>query len=142
MKRSTYCMTTAAAVLMMTAGVASAQTELRAEVPFAFHVSGKVMEPGKIQVKLHSPLHNAMALIVSNFDAGHSYIVLPQSTGDAPRKWVEGGLPRLGFDCSTGACILAKVWTGQGAAYTFYYPKTRGGEMLLTEIVLTPGKAD
>jgi hypothetical protein len=140
MKRLTNCMTTAAAVLMVTAGVASAQTLLKAEVPFAFHVGGRVMEPGTIHVRLNRG--NAAIVTVHNFATKRSYIVLPKSTGDAPRKWIASGEPRLGFDCSTGTCILAQVWSGEGRAYQFYGPKTRAGETLLTEIVMKPDKGD
>src|SRR5450755_3647986 len=75
MKRLTNCMTTAAAVLMVTAGVASAQTLLTAEVPFAFHVGGRVMEPGTIHVRLNRG--NAAIVTVHNFATKRSYIVLP-----------------------------------------------------------------
>src|SRR5213593_1034654 len=46
----TTCMTTAAAALMITAGIASAQTSMKAEVPFAFSVGSKVAEPGTYQM--------------------------------------------------------------------------------------------
>jgi hypothetical protein len=137
MKRLTNCMTTAAAVLMVTAGVASAQTALKAEVPFAFHVGGRVMEPGTIRVRLSGGGFGSM--IVSNFAAKRSYIVLPKSAGDAPKKWIASGEARMSFDCSTGTCSLVRVWAGEGHAYQLYGPKTRGGETLLTEIVM---KAD
>jgi hypothetical protein len=134
-------MTTAAAALMMTAGVASAQQSLmKAEVPFAFSVGNKVMEPGTIRVRLLGG--HSVAMIVNNFDANRSYIVLPKSIGDAPKKWIASGEPKLGFDCSTGACILVRVWSGQGSAYQLHGPKTRGGEVLLTEIVMKPDKGD
>ncbi len=142
MKRLTNCMTTATAVLMMTAGAVSAQSILKAEVPFAFYVGGKVMEPGTIRVRLLGGNTSSVALIVDNFNARRSYIVLPKSTGDAPKQWIASGVPKLGFDCSTGACILVQAWAGQGYAYQFYRPKTRGGEMHLTEIVMKPDKAD
>jgi hypothetical protein len=142
MKRLTNCMTTAAAVLMITAGAASAQSLLKAEVPFAFSVGGKVMEPGTIRVGLLGGNTGTRPVVVDNYDARRKYIVLPKSTGDAPKNWVASGTPTLGFDCSTGACVLAKVWTGHGEAYTFYGPKTKAGEMLLTEIAMTPDRGN
>ena len=141
MKRFTKYMTTAAAVLMATAGVASAQGVMKAEVPFAFHVGSKVMEPGTIRVRMIGNTGNE-SMIVNNYDAKRAYIVLPEAPRDAPKNWVASGMPRLGFDCSTGACVLAKVWYGEGYAYDFYGPKTKSGETLLTEIVMTPDKAD
>jgi hypothetical protein len=90
---------------------------------------------------LHGNTGN-FAVIVNNYDAKRAYIVLPESVGDAPKKWIASGLPRLGFDCSSGACVLAQVWYGEGSAYKFYGPKTKSGEVLLTEIVMKPEKAD
>jgi hypothetical protein len=142
MKSFTKYMTTAAAVLMVTAGVASAQGQMKAEVPFAFHVGGKVMEPGTIRVRMLNGNTSNGAMIVNNYDAKRAYIVLSKSVGDAPKNWVASGAPKVAFDCSTGTCVLAKVWYGEGYAYDFYGPKTKSGETLLTEIVMKPDKAD
>jgi hypothetical protein len=142
MKRITNYVTTAAAVLMMTAGVASAQNTLKAEVPFAFHVGSNVMEPGTIRVQEMNRNSGSHVLIVNNSDARRSYFVLPKALGDAPKSWVASGVPKLGFDCSSGTCILAKVWNGEGHAYTFYSPKTKSGETQLTEIVMTPDRGN
>ena len=97
MKRITNYMTTAAAVLMMTAGVASAQSIMKAEVPFAFHVGGNVMEPGTIRVQVMGGNTGNGALIVNNYDARRSYIVLPKSVGDAPKSWVASGSAEAGL---------------------------------------------
>ena len=78
MKRITNYVTTAAAVLIATAGVASAQNTLKAEVPFAFHVGSNVMEPGTIRVQVMSRHTGNQALVVSNSDAKRSYFVLPK----------------------------------------------------------------
>ena len=142
MKRITNYVTTAAAVLIATAGVASAQSTLKAEVPFAFHVGSNVMEPGTIRLQLMSRHTGNQALVVSNSDTKRSYVVLPKSIGDAPKSWVASGVPKLGFDCSSGTCILAKAWNGEGYAYEFYRPKTKSGETLLTEIVMTPDRGN
>ena len=141
MKRITNYVTTAAAVLMITAGVASAQT-LKAEVPFAFHVGSNVMEPGTIRVQVMNRNSGSHILVVSNYDAKRSYFVLPKSVGDAPKSWVASGVPKLGFDCSSGTCILARAWNGEGHAYEFYSPKTKSGETMLTEIVMTPDRGN
>ena len=142
MKRITKCMTTAAAVLLVTVGAASAQSLMKAEVPFAFSVGNKVMEPGTIQVRLVSTSTGNGALIVNNYDTKHGYVVLPKSIGDAPKQWISSGRAKLGFDCTSGVCVLARVWTGSGHAYEFQGPKARSGEMLLTEIVMKPDKGD
>ena len=142
MTRLTNILATAAAAMIVTAGVASAQNGLKAEVPFAFHVGSKVMEPGTIHVRMLSGTNGGHAMIVNNYAAKRSYIVLPKQVGDAPKSWVASGEAKLGFDCSSGACVLAKVWSGQGNAYDFHGPKTKSGETMLTEIVMKSDKGD
>ena len=142
MKRLTNMIATAVAALIVTAGVASAQNGLKAEVPFAFHVGSKVIEPGTIHVRMLSGINGGRAILVNNYASGRSYIVLPKLVGDPPKSWVASGDPKLGFDCSTGVCVLAQLWTGQGYAYSFHGPKTKSGETMLTEIVLKPGNSD
>jgi hypothetical protein len=141
MKRTTNYLTTAAAVLIATAGVASAQT-LTAEVPFAFHVGSNVVEPGTIRVRVLNRNSGNSVLVVNNSEAKRSYVVLPQSVADAPKNWQASGLPRLAFDCSSGTCILAKAWNGEGYVYEFHRPRTKAGETLLTEIVMTPDRGN
>jgi hypothetical protein len=80
--------------------------------------------------------------LVNNYGAKRTYIVLPKSVGDAPKSWVAAGVPKLSFDCSSGTCILVKAWNGAGSAYEFYSPKTKSGEMMLTEIVMTPDRGN
>jgi hypothetical protein len=142
MKRFTNYLTTAAAVLIATAGVASAQSTLTAEVPFAFHVGSKVMEPGTIRVRVMNGNTGNSVLVVNNAAAKRTYVVLPQSLADAPKTWQASGLPKLGFDCSSGTCILAKAWNGEGYAYEFHRPTTKAGETLLTEIVMTSDRGN
>ena len=142
MTRITNYLTTAAAVLIATAGVASAQSTLTAEVPFAFHVGSNVMEPGTIRVRVMNGNTGNSVLVVNNSEAKRTYVVLPQSVADAPKNWKASGLPKLGFDCSSGTCILAKAWNGEGYAYEFHRPKTKAGETLLTEIVMTPDRGN
>jgi hypothetical protein len=142
MTRLTNTLATAAAALIVTVGVASAQNGLKAEVPFAFQVGSKVMEPGTIHVRMLNGINGGRAILVNNYGARRGYIVLPKLVGDAPKSWVASGDPKLAFDCNTGACVLAQFWTGQGYAYSFHGPKTKAGETMLTEIVMKPDKAD
>jgi hypothetical protein len=135
-------MATAAAALFVTVGVASAQNVLKAEVPFAFHVGSKVMEPGTIRVQMMSGTGASIAILVNNYAAKRSYIVLPREVGDAPKSWLASGQAKLGFDCSTGTCVLARIWNGYGNSYVFYGPKTKAGETILTEIVMKPDRAE
>src|SRR4051812_13975761 len=64
MKRFTNYMTTAAAVLMITAGVASAQNLMKAEIPFAFVAGGKVLEPGIYHVQVIAGMTSNVVLSV------------------------------------------------------------------------------
>ena len=140
MTRFTKYMMTAAAALVATAGVASAQGVMKADVPFAFHVGSQVMEPGTIRVKVINA--NTEAMMINNYDAKRAYMVIPQALRDAPKSWVATGEAKLAFDCSTGTCFLTKMWYGSGHAYDFYGPKTKSGETMLTEIVMKADKAD
>ena len=144
MTRFTKSMTTAAAVLLVTvgvtAGVASAQNTMKAEVPFAFSVGNKVIEAGTIRVRFNSD--SGKMLIVDNYATKQVYIALPKLIGDAPKSWVESGQAKLAFDCSTGTCVLARAWRGEGSAIDLYSPKTRSGDVHLTEIVMKPDKGD
>ena len=142
MNRSINYLTAAAAVLIATAGIASAQNTMNANVPFAFHVGSHVMEPGTIRVRAMNGNTGNSVIVVNNVEAKRTYLVVPQSVGEAPNKWKAAGLAKLAFDCSSGACILARAWNGEGYAYEFHRPATRSGETLLTEIVLTPDRGN
>ena len=65
MKRLTNFIATAVAALIVTAGVASAQNGLKAEVPFAFHVD----EP--IRQAVHRHLNASAAYRVHHALTGH-----------------------------------------------------------------------
>ena len=138
MKRTTTYMATAAAALIMTAGTASAQSPMKAEIPFAFSVGNKVVEPGTYRIGFVSRMTSNVILRVDNVDTKSTHMMLPQASSGPSAKWLAGGAPRLAFDCSSGACVLKQVWFGDGPAYQLSSPKTRGGEMRLTEIVMTP----
>ena len=139
MKRTTTFMATAAAALIMTAGTASAQSLMKAEVPFAFSVGNKVVEPGTYRIGFASRMTSNVILRVDNVDTKSTHMMLPQASSGPSAKWLAGGAPRLAFDCSTGACALKQVWFGDGyPAYQLNSPKAHGGEMRLTEIVMTP----
>jgi hypothetical protein len=131
-------MATAAAALIMTAGTASAQNLMKAEVPFAFSVGNKVVEPGTYRIGFVSRMTSNVVLRVDNVDTKSTHMMLPQASSGPSAKWLAGGTPRLAFDCSSGACVLKQVWFGDGPAYQLGSPKTRGGEMRLTEILMTP----
>lgn len=139
MKRTITYMATAAAALIMTAGTASAQSLLTAEVPFAFNVGNKVVEPGTYRIGIVSHATGNVILRVDNAGTKSTQMMLPQASSGPSAKWLASGAPRLAFDCSTGACVLKQIWFGENyPTYRLSGPKTHGGEMRLTEIVMTP----
>jgi len=69
-------------------------------------------------------------------------LLVPMLTSDAPKDWKASGDAKFGFDCSTGACTLRKIWFGTGSAYEFRGPGVKSGEIQLTEIRLTPTKGE
>ena len=142
MKRMTNNLMTAAAVLMIGAGVASAQTTLKAEIPFAFSAGGKVTEPGTYQVRSLRGASSTAAFAIQNTATGRTYLLLPKYNSDVPKEWKANGSAMVAFDCSEGACALRKIWFGEGYAYEFGGPRTKSGEIQLTEIRLTSTKGD
>jgi len=139
MKRMTNKMMTAAAVLMITAGVASAQDAMKAEIPFAFSAGGKMTEPGSYMVRITQGASSTKIVGLYNETTRQTYMVAAMNQSDAPKAWKVSGVPRAAFDCSTGACSLRRIWFGDGNAYDFHGPKTKSGELQLTEILLKSG---
>ena len=142
MKRMTNKMMTAAAVLMIGAGVASAQTTMKAEIPFAFSTAGTVTAPGTYEVRPLGGVSNGSVFKLHNATTGKTYLLVSNVNSDAPKGWKTSGAARVAFDCSTGACVLRKIWFGEGYTYEFSGPRIKSGEMQLTEILLKSEKGD
>jgi hypothetical protein len=142
MKRMTNKMMTAAAVLMIGAGVASAQTALTAEIPFAFSAGQKVTEPGAYRVRNIQGSAGLPIFVLRNEATGSSSLMVAKLRTDVPAAWKADGKPRVAFDCSSGACALVKIWYGEDRAYSFPGPRVKSGEVQLTEILLKSGKGD
>ena len=99
-----------AAVLVLAAGTASAQT-LNAQIPFAFTAGGKVLPRGAYEVQVK----NANSLVtLSNFEARQGAMLLPSNRSDAGSEWRAKGDPMLVFECGVGRCALIRLWTGGG----------------------------
>ena len=108
MKSTTKWLVTAAALAIAT-GVASAQA-LQAEIPFAFRAGDKMMAAGTYNVK---SLEGQRYLILSNFEARQSVILLPNSLETPAKATAKRGEPVMVFECGS-RCELIKVWTGSG----------------------------
>ena len=118
MKNLTTNMIIAAAALMVTAGMATAQT-IKAEVPFSFKANGVAMPAGQYQLARLTPVSGSNIIRVSNPDAHRSILASPIVKND----WARHGDPKLTFECSGAACALLSVDAGEGHSYTFANPK-------------------
>ena len=91
-----------AAAALVAAGAASAQT-MKADIPFAFQVSGKTMAAGTYQVDLRG---NTGVVTVRSLSHGSAMAkpITHKDEGDNTAKLV--------FTCVRGNCALAEVWPG------------------------------
>ena len=143
MKKLTTRLTIAAAALMVAAGAASAQT-LKAEIPFAFHVGNRIMEPGIYQVDNLATQSSSPVFRLLEARTHQVVIRMPQAAVDPEKTWTVTGSPKLVFACGDGRCDLAEVWAGSGSnAYTFRRPKLgKDYEASVTVIPMTRDKSE
>ena len=140
MKRSTKNMTLVVAALTIAAGTVSAQT-MKAEIPFAFRVGAKLMQPGEYLVR-PLPVNSGTAMFtLVNFDARKSTIAVSSARVTPSKEWTKTGLAKLSFVCVDDSCTLTRLWSGEGDAYNFRTPHGKYGEHI-AEITLTPTRAD
>ena len=131
----------AAAALVVSAGLASAQTMLKADVPFAFQVNGKVMSAGTYRVANVST--NGVPVFALRSDDGQSIVTLPGSSHDADKAWRADRQPRLAFECAADNCALSQVWAGGDApAYNIGHRKTVDINRHIAVVVMRPEKGD
>jgi hypothetical protein len=134
MKRLKLHYVFAAAALAAGASNASAQSWLKAEIPFTFHAGQALMDPGSYQVKL--PEGSAAYVTLKNIDTGKAVMAVfvnPEETGG------KAGLPRLMFACAGPRCVLQQVWPGGlGRGYNIAAPRLARGEAIIArEITLS-----
>jgi hypothetical protein len=110
----------AAAALAVAAGGASAQS-LKADIPFAFQVHGKVMPAGTYRV---DQITAADVYRFRNDHSGQAVLVLPATKHDARKEWKAEGSAKLAFECGPASCALTELWDGTARpSYTFHRPK-------------------
>src|SRR5690349_12791214 len=129
MKRSTMTTTLiAAAALTAVAGGASAQTTMKAEIPFTFQAGGAVLAPGNYTLRM-SAASGSRVFTLHNLDSGKSAMVVQGIDATAPKHWRADGQARLGFLCGGTRCALTEVWGG-GAERAYYFapPKAERSE--------------
>jgi hypothetical protein len=142
MKKLTTNLMIATAALVVTAGVASAQS-MTASIPFEFRAGNRVMAPGTYQIDNLNTLTGVPVYRLLDLHAGRSIAVLPQAPVNPQKGWAEGN-PKLVFACVSGSCALAEIWEGSGNhAYSFHGPKPGQDQTaVLREIPMQPGKGE
>ncbi len=139
MKRTAMNITLAVAALAVAAGTVSAQT-MKAEIPFAFRVGNRVMQPGEYRITVTSGSTPILNLL--NIDRHEAVLLSTAYLNDVPKQWAVAGLPMLAFLCGEGPCTVSQAWTGNGYALTFHTPRGKNGEPHIAEIVLRRDRAD
>jgi hypothetical protein len=103
-------MMTAAAVLTVVTGIASAQM-LKADIPFAFRFGNNVYAAGSYYVSVNAP-HNLIRL--SNVETREGSMALAIRSGWPSSDMRSKADPTLTFQCGPGRCQLTDVWAGDG----------------------------
>jgi hypothetical protein len=93
-----------AAAALVAAGAASAQTTMKADIPFAFQAGGKTMAAGTYEVVLRGGGANTVIIRRHNYGA-----VLASPVTQKEGK-VETA--KLVFACTHGTCSLSQIWPG------------------------------
>ena len=91
-----------AAAALVAAGAASAQT-MKADIPFAFRASGKVMAPGAYQVVLGA---TGNSVLIRRFKH-EAVLAMPLTRAEGKSESA-----KLVFKCGSGTCALAEIWPG------------------------------
>jgi len=112
MTNFTTRMMIAAATLVVAAGAASAQTSLKAEIPFTFRVGNQTMSAGTYDITRLAGQSGAPIFRLRDEHASRAIMLLPQGAGDPKKAWAAADKPVLAFDCVLNRCALAQIWTG------------------------------
>ena len=140
MKRLAMTCMLAAAALAAAATGASAQSAIKAEIPFAFQAGGTTMAPGAYD--LHVEL-NSRYVRLRNTDTGKVAIAMYASEANPLANWRARSLPRLRFECAGSRCVLRQMWPGsESRSFSFRGPGLGRDEAVrVAEIPLTQVKA-
>jgi hypothetical protein len=131
-------MTMAAAAMLVTSGLASAQT-MKAEIPFAFIAGGARMQAGTYEVHVASSSGNHKFIQVSNVENRHSILAVPDSASWSNTSGAANVV--ISFACTEGKCELAGMRGMGGAVYTFAHSRNDRATRI-AEVVLRPDRAD
>ncbi len=124
------------------AGIASAET-LKVDVPFAFNIGKKLMQPGTYLVSVIST-SNHDTYKLTNLEQRESAVATAFVAQDPAKEWRADGRPRVAFYCDDSGCTLAQLWNGvTGApAQRFQFRKSRGESLPLAVIIAHTGKTE
>jgi hypothetical protein len=86
------------------------QTTLRADVPFAFHVSGGGANAGNYAIQLENGLTGKVITVYNN-DSHRSALAITFPLFAKPGAAIH---PRLVFRCGDTGCALSEIWTADG----------------------------
>jgi len=127
-------MMVAAATLVAAAGSASAQTLMKAEIPFTFRTGATVLPAGTYRISSVYQSSGQVMFRLGSFDGRHAVLLVPRASGDARETWAESGNPVLTFECGVSRCALVGLWTGpETPAYVLPRPKLgRDGQARLS----------
>jgi hypothetical protein len=140
MKRLTIQSMFAAALVVLAAGSASAQT-LKADIPFPFAVGSSMMTAGTYHVRV-DPSGLGRFVIFQNAATKKSAIVTV-SAATAPNDWRTRGDAVVQFQAADGRYVLRQMWPGvDNRAYDFQAPKSTHGDARTAEIRMSVIKAD
>jgi hypothetical protein len=114
-----------AATAVFLGTTAFAQTTMRADVPFGFHVSGGGVDAGNYLIHVENGGTGKVVTIYNN-DSHHSALAVTFQLFAKPGEAIR---PRLVFRCGGTGCALSEVWTLDGG-YGIQQGKPRAHEYL------------
>jgi hypothetical protein len=130
----------AAAALTLTATAVSAET-LKAEIPFAFQVSGKVLPAGTYTVD-SSKLRSTGIVPLRSTETNDAVLVSRIAANDPKAEWRADGKARLVFECGD-TCTLVQIYSpSDAAAYGIAHPKSTNLNTRIAVIVMRSDKGD
>jgi hypothetical protein len=109
MKNLMNRMPAAAALLVLTGAVASAQTEMKVDVPFTFHTVGATMAPGKYVITKVPT--GATPYYRLRHENGKSVLVV---AANMARPTNASAQPEVAFTCAGEYCALKAIQPGFG----------------------------
>ncbi|HET6962723.1 MAG TPA: hypothetical protein VFJ27_09515 [Terriglobia bacterium] len=111
MKKLLFSLVIMSLLIFLTAGSAYAQTSVKADIPFAFTVSGKSLLAGSYTVSQYGTAIQALLIQELKNPEGQAY-VLTSAVETDPGKPLEQ--PRLVFRRYGEQYFLGQVWMGAG----------------------------